>query len=329
MAIDPYPGAPGDKAGDWRPVASPETVRIRAEVLRRIRAFFDERSVLEVETPVLCKYGIAEPHILAIRAMPAGGGYRYLPPSPEPAMKRLLCAGLGPIYQIARVFRDGERGRLHNPEFTLIEWYRPGFDQHALMDEVEALLSVFCDTGPLERVSYGRAFEDAIGIDPHTADVEALAASARRLGITITAEGLDRAGSLDLLLGHALAPRLGHERPCFLYDFPAPQAGFARLRAGTPPVAERFELFVRGVEIANGCRELCDAEEQRRRIAVETARRRALGLPLIPCDDLFLQALETGMPDCAGCALGLDRLLMVLTGAAAIDEVLAFPFDRA
>ncbi len=317
---------------DWRPGASLETLRVRAEVLGRIRAFFAERSVLEVETPILCRAGLAEPHILSPHARLVDGGRRYLPPSPEPAMKRLLCAGSGPIYQIARVFRDGERGRSHNPEFTLLEWYRPGFDQHALMDEVEALVSRFLDPGffdaeSFDRVSYGPAFEDAIGLDPHTADPEALGARARDL--VAGAERLDPGSHLDVLLSHVLAPRLGHERPCFLFDFPEPQSAFARLRPGTPPVAERFELFVRGMEIANGCHELSDPAEQRRRLVREEARRRALGISLPPRDDRFLAALASGLPDCAGCALGLDRLVMVLTGAAAIEEVLAFPFDRA
>ena len=158
-------------------------------------------------------------------------------------MKRLLCAGSGPIYQIARVFRDGEEGRLHNPEFTLIEWYRPGFDHHALMDEVEALVSTLLGSEPFERICYGRAFEDALGIDPHTADLEALAACARGLGLVVAAEGLDRGAYLDFLVSNTVTPRLGHEQPCFLFDFPEPQAAFARVRAGSPPVSERFEAF--------------------------------------------------------------------------------------
>ena len=314
---------------DWRPSASLETLRIRAEVLARVRAFFAERSVLEVETPMLCRGGLGEPHILALRTTLTGGRRRYLPPSPEPAMKRLLCAGSGPIYQIARVFRDGEEGRLHNPEFTLIEWYRPGFDHHALMDEVEALVSALLGSEPFERIRYGRAFEDALGIDPHTADLEALAACARGLGLVVAAEGLDSGAYLDFLLSHAVTPRLGHEQPCFLFDFPEPQAAFARVRAGSPPVSERFELFIRGIEIANGCRELGDGAEQRRRLLREEARRRALDLPTVPLDERFLAALESGLPNCAGCALGLDRLVMIATGAGTIQEVLAFPPDRA
>ncbi|MGH8566743.1 MAG: EF-P lysine aminoacylase EpmA [Gammaproteobacteria bacterium] len=315
--------------GEWRPTASLETLRIRAAILARVRAFFAGCSVLEVETPMLCRGGLGEPHILALRITLAGGRHRYLPPSPEPAMKRLLCAGSGPIYQIARVFRDGEEGRLHNPEFTLIEWYRPGFDHHALMDEVEALVSALLGSEPFERIRYGRAFEDALGLDPHAAGVGALAACARGLGLVVAAEGLDRGTYLDFLLSHAVTPRLGHDRPCFLFDFPEPQAAFARVRVGTPPVAERFELFIQGIEIANGCRELGDGAEQRRRLLREEARRRALGLPTVPLDEPFLAALESGLPDCAGCALGLDRLLMVATGVGAIQEVLAFPPDRA
>ncbi len=314
-------------AEDWRPSASLATLRVRAEVLARVRAFFAGRSVLEVETPMLCRGGLGEPHIQALHTTLTGARRRYLPPSPEAAMKRLLCAGSGPIYQITRVFRDGEEGRLHNPEFTLIEWYRPGFDHHALMDEVEVLVSVLLGSEPFERIRYGRAFEDTLGIDPHAADAETLAACARGLGLA--AEGLDRGATLDFLLSHGLTPRLGHDRPCLLFDFPEPQAAFARVRVGTPPVAERFELVIRGIEIANGCRELGDGAEQRRRLLREGARRRALDLPAVPLDNLLLAALESGMPECAGCALGLDRLLMVATGAGSIEEVLAFPPDRA
>lgn len=289
--------------------------------------------MLEVETPVLAHCPATDPHIHSLHAHCAGPGVPagemlYLQTSPEFAMKRLLCAGAGAIYQIARVFRDDERGRLHNPEFTLLEWYRPGFDHHALMDEVAALVCAVLDLpATAERLSYAEVFRLHLGLDPHAATSEALAACACDHGLDVAA--LDRDGRLDLLLSHLIQPRLGIERPLFIYDYPASQAALARLRGDDPVVGERFELYVSGIELANGYHELGDADEQRARFAQDNDRRRALGLPMLPLDERLLAALAHGLPACAGVALGLDRLVMLAAGVRDIDEVMAFTTVRA
>jgi lysyl-tRNA synthetase class 2 len=306
-------------------------LRLRAELLARIRAFFAARSILEVETPTLSSTGVCDPHLhsLTTRLSLTPHAF-YLHTSPEFAMKRLLAAGIGPIYQIARVFRDGERGRLHNPEFTLIEWYRPGVDHHALMDEIEALLSLLLGTSVCARTSYREAFLQHAGLDPHSAGIHELREHARRLGLNFpeTAETHPN-DYLDLILSHCVAPHLGIERPTFVYHFPESQAALARVRPGTPPLAERFELFIHGMEIANGFHELTDAAEQRRRFEMEQERRRGMGLPVIPMDERLLAALAHGLPPCAGVALGFDRLMMIRAGVEDIAEVLAFPVERA
>ncbi len=306
---------------------------MRADILARIRVFFAARGVLEVETPVLAHYPATDPQIHSLYARCAGPGVPagetlYLQTSPEFAMKRLLCAGAGPIYQIARVFRDGERGRMHNPEFTLLEWYRPGFDHHALMDEVAELVCAVLDLSAVsERLSYAEVFRIHLGLDPHAAPTAELAACARAHGLD--APALDRDGWLDLLLSHLIQPRLGGERPLFLYDYPASQAALARLRGDDPVVGERFELYLHGIELANGYHELGDAGEQRARFAQDNERRRAAGLPALPLDERLLAALAHGLPACAGVALGLDRLLMLAAGVRDIDEVMAFTTPRA
>lgn len=241
-------------------------------------------------------------------------------------MKRLLAAGSGPIYQLCRVYRGEESGRLHNPEFTLLEWYRPGLDHHALMDEVADLLR---DLGvpPPGRVTYGEVFAERVGLDPHSADIDCLVRRAAALGFL--SEPADPAVLLDFLFSELVAPGLGQGGAMFVHDYPLHQAALARVRPGNPPVAERFELFMNGMEIANGFHELADAAEQQRRFEQDNQRRRAAGLPAMPLDEHLLAALAHGLPDCAGVAVGVDRLLMALTGAARIDDVLAFPFDRA
>jgi lysyl-tRNA synthetase class 2 len=250
-------------------------------------------------------------------------------------MKRLLAAGSGSIYQICKVFRGGELGRLHNPEFTLLEWYRLGFDHHNLMDEVEALvrecLPSSTRAGPARRMRYREAFESWAGVDPFSASPEALARCLERHGIgaTVGLECSDRDAWLDLILTQIVEPRLQDEGWVFLYDYPPSQASLARVRAGNPPVAERFELYVDGIELANGFHELGDATEQRRRFEADLAQRRDRGLPVPPKDECLLAALEHGLPDCAGVALGVDRLVMVAAGAGALRDVMAFPIERA
>ncbi len=323
--------ASGSDGSDWRPGAAIEALRARAAILARIRAFFAARGVLEVETPVLAAATVTEPQLQSFETRYTGpGGARrlYLQTSPEYAMKRLLAAGSGPIWQLARVFRDGEAGRLHNPEFTLLEWYRPGFDHHALMDEVEALVAELLGLpAGFERIPYAELFRRSLDLDPFHAELRELQACARQRGID--APPLDsRDGWLDLLLTHLIEPGLGVARPVFVHDYPPSQAALARVRPAEPLVAERFELYIDGIELANGYHELGDAAEQRARFARDREYRRAAGLPDVPADERLLAALAHGLPSCAGVALGLDRLVMLAVGARSLDEVLAFSLDR-
>ena len=321
----------------WRPSASLETLRARAELLAKIRDFFRQAGVLEVETPACSRFGVTDPAIESFTTRYTGpgaarGADRYLQTSPEFPMKRLLAAGSGPIYQLCKVFRNGERGRLHNPEFTLLEWYRPGFDHHALMDEMSLLLQSLSPQ-PLteERLSYAEAFQRYLQVDPHIASAKQLRSYAIEQGIA-GAEGLSLEGRdawLDLLLTHCIEPHLGVDGICFLYDYPASQAALSRIRPGEPPVAERFELYMGGVELANGFHELTDGDEQRERFQQDNRRRRSQGLPEVPMDEYLLTALAAGMPRCAGVALGVDRLLMVLQKIPRIQAAMAFSEEHA
>jgi len=248
-------------------------------------------------------------------------------------MKRLLCAGSGPIYQIARVFRLEESGRHHNPEFTMLEWYRPGYDHHALMDEVEALLRALVPALPhaaFGRLSYRDAFLRHLGLDPFRSSTDAIAAALQSCGHEPS--GMDATDTdlwLDLAMSLVIGPRLGRDQPCFLYDFPASQAALSWIRPGEPPLAERFELFWNGIELANGFHELGDAAEQRARFEADRAWRAGRERVVPPHDQHLIDALAAGLPPCAGVALGLDRLLMLALGKSRLAEVLAFDSDRA
>jgi len=320
---------------DWRPTASLDALRLRAEILAKIRAFFVEREVLEVETPVLASAPVTDLHIEALSCRytgPGADGGRdlFLQTSPEFAMKRLLAAGSGPIYEICKAFRNGEAGSIHNPEFTILEWYRPGWDHHELMDEIDELLGSILGTDAAERLTFAEAFDRLAVTDVLQASAAELGSRARDL---ISGDqpdlGDDRNGWLDLLLSQALEPRLGHGRPSFIYDWPADRAALARVRPGDPPLAERFEVYVEGIELANGYHELIDPAEQRRRFETDLEARRRAGLPEPPIDERLLGALEHGLPNCAGVALGVDRLVMLAAGTRNISDVLAFPIDRA
>ncbi len=322
-------------SSDWRPSAPRAALEARADLYALIRRFFAERGVLEVETPIASRAAATDPALgsLATRwSGPGGGGPLYLQTSPELPMKRLLAAGCGPIYQICKVFRDGERGRLHHPEFSLLEWYRPGWDHGALMDEVAELVRAALGSPglPVERVAYRDLFLGHLGIDPWGASAASLRQAAVGLEIpSAPVLDLDRDGWLDLLLTHRIQDRLGRGRLSFVTDYPPSQAALARVRPGPPAVAERFELYLEGVELANGFQELTDPDVQRGRFRDDLALRRACGLPEVPPDLAFLAALDSGMPEGAGVALGLDRLLMARLGADHIDAVLAFPVERA
>jgi elongation factor P--(R)-beta-lysine ligase len=305
---------------------------MRARLLARVREFFSARGLLEVETPQLSAAAATDLHLESLVASSAGGRPAgWLHTSPEFPMKRLLAAGAGDIWQIARVFRGGESGRRHNPEFTLLEWYRVGWDAAALMTEVEALLRDLCGPGlgAAERLSYRDAFTRHAGFDPFRATAADIADILERRGVPVPRDGDDRAACLDLALTTLVEPAFDPVRPTFVYDFPADQAALARIRPGDPPVAERFELFLGGMELANGFHELTDAREQAARFSADLAARRARELAEPPEDRRLLAAMSAGLPDCAGVALGFDRLVMVIAGAAHIDEVLAFPRARA
>lgn len=324
---------------DWRPSCGMPALRKRARLLQEIRGFFASRDVLEVDTPVLSIAGASDPQLMSFVTRYSGpgaarGSELFLHTSPEYPMKRLLAAGSGSIYQIAKVFRNGEAGRQHNPEFTLLEWYRTGFDHHRLMDEVADLVTKSLPNRTLaasERMTYGETFLRYLNIDINAATVRELADCAASLGVSAPpGMALDDPDPwLDLLLTHCVQPQLGAARLTFVYDYPVSQAALAQVRTGTLPVAERFELYVDGIELANGFHELSDADEQRRRFLRDNELRRAHELPAIPLDERFLGALEAGLPECAGVAMGLDRLLMLAAGANSLAEVLAFPIDRA
>ena len=289
--------------------------------------------MLEVETPALSAAAASDPQIESLTTQVAGiSRPLFLSSSPEFPMKRLLAAGSGDIYQVCKVFRDAERGRWHNPEFTMIEWYRLGFDDAALMTEVEALVSEMLaphrQLAAAERLSYSDALRRHAGVDAHTSSVAALARAAEEHGIACRAQ-LDRDARLDLLMGMVVGPRLGRERPCFICDYPAAQASLARLKPGPPASAARFELYLDGVELANGFHELADGREQRARFERDLALRRAGGQVQPPVDERLLEALESGLPECAGVALGFDRLVAVALGKDRLSEAMAFTIDNA
>lgn len=333
--------SPGE---DWRPSASAERLRHRAALLRQVRAFFAARAVTEVDTPLVVQAPVSDVHIhsATVRLAAAPDAAAVAPPlflhtSPEYAMKRLLAAGSGDIYQVCHVVRGAESGRLHNPEFTLIEWYRIGFPLGELMDEVEALVRELLGSAAppsSERISYREAFLRELQLDPLVAAESALARAAQPLALSGTdgaqaaPEDFSRDGWLELLMGAMVGPRLGRDALTFVHSYPASQAALARLDPQDARVAQRFELYCAGIELANGFHELASASEQRTRFEADNAERRRLGLPVFPLDERLLAALPA-LPDCVGVALGFDRTLMLASGAAHIEEVLAFPTGRA
>jgi lysyl-tRNA synthetase class 2 len=314
----------------WRPGADISSLRARAGLLGSLRRFFASRNILEVETPLLCSSGITDPSIEPF-LVPRGEAIerpRFLQTSPEYAMKRLLAAYGEPMFQITRAFRDGEAGSRHNPEFSLLEWYRPGFDHHQLMQEVADLVRCCLGERPLQTYSYRQLFVERLRVDPFTATAVDLETVAREHLDPGNLSG-DRDLWLDLLMSHVLQPQLGGGAICCVYDYPASQAALARIvPAGDVLVGQRFEVYVDGMELANGYCELTDASEQRARFARDNALRRERGQPERPLDELLLAALAHGLPDCSGVALGIDRLLLLATGATDIRAVLAFDWER-
>jgi lysyl-tRNA synthetase class 2 len=318
---------------DWQPGASLLALRRRADLYADIRAFFAARSVLEVETPALSAAAVTDRHIESLRTQAMiDGPTLYLHTSPEFPMKRLLAAGSGDIWQLCKVFRAGEAGRRHNPEFSMLEWYRLGYDHHHLMDEVAELLAELDPTTaqPPTRLSYAEAIADYAGLDVVSASAAEIRQCIADNGVALP-EGLgdDRDLWLDLLMSTVIAPRFPPDAYTFLHDYPASQAALSRIVPGEPPVAARFEVFRGELELANGFWELADAHEQRARFEAEQDLRRAAGQVVPPLDERLIGALHHGLPDCAGVALGVDRLLMLLLGTNDIRDVLAFSLERA
>lgn len=323
----------------WHPSAALTTLRLRASLLGIIRSFFAERDVLEVDTPALSKASVSDPNLHSFITHYQGPGQAhgqalYLQTSPEFPMKRLLAAGSGSIYQISKVFRNGENGRYHNPEFTLLEWYRVGFDHYQLMKEVEALINACLSNKmtlqPSQRWSYRQIFLHYLNIDPLTASIAELRHCCLNQNITLydAIPEHDTDPWLDLLLSHCIEPQLDRNRLCFIYDYPASQAALARLKPNDPELAERFEVYLNGIELANGFHELNDPEEQRQRFENDNRARQEQGLPCIPIDQNLLAALSS-LPDCAGVALGLDRLLLIASSQTNLSDTLSFSFERA
>ena len=315
----------------WQPNASLEILRARAKLLTRIRHFFSEREVLEVETPLLAHSTASDIHIQSWRAshgLIPNPSPMYLQTSPEFAMKHLLCSGSGSIYQIGKAFRVDESSKCHNPEFTMLEWYRLDFSLADLMQEVEQLVCGVANISSIPRYTYREIFQTHLKFDPHTVDTAELRKVTLQQ-IELVASELQRTDYLQLLLSQVIEPAIPGS--WFIYDYPEQQAALAQIEVdqyGTR-VARRFELFCEGMEIANGYQELTDPIEQRRRFESDLRYREKNQLEVYPIDERLLQALEAGLPKCAGVALGVDRLLMMATKANRIDEVISFTIDKA
>lgn len=329
---------------DFRPTTTLDVLRLRAKLLAFTRRFFDEAGYFEVDTPILSHERVIDPNIEPFVVPWSASERLFLQTSPEFAMKRLLASGADAIYQLGKVFRYGELGRLHNPEFTMLEWYRVGDTHHEQMDFVEKFVTAFASevgrqsasspqlsaliTQPFERLTYDQAFERHAGskvLSRPTHEIEALA---RRLGVSAPESLLpeDRDGWLNLLLAERVEPHLGHDRPTFVFDYPASQAALARVRGeGQTAVAERFELYVHGIELCNGYHELTDAAALRARIRHDASATEKF----IPEPVRLLAAMESGLPASSGVALGFDRLLMLSLGHDSVRQVIPFPLEIA
>jgi len=299
------------------------SIHLRAKTLAKIRNFFATRNVIEVETPLLSHATNPAPHLNSFCL-----DNLYLQTSPEFAMKRLLAAGSGDIYQICKAFRESEIGRLHNPEFTILEWYRVGFDHHKLMDEMNEFLKITINATESKRFTYREIFAEFLKINPHESNIAQLKTVAQNNNLSVSVLSDDYDMWLQLLFTHLIEPKLGQESPVFIYDFPVSQAMLAKVRTEKPPVASRFEVYFKGIELANGFHELSDATEQRKRFLRDLAERQKLNLPPIPLDENFLLALPN-LPDCSGVALGIDRLLLLVANIASLNEILCYPFFEA
>ena len=318
----------------WQPSASINTLRQRAHIIAQVRDFFYQRDVFEVETPAMSQATVTDVHLHTFNTTFVGPGAAdgmalYLQTSPEFHMKRLLCAGSGAIYQMCKSFRNEESGRYHNPEFTMLEWYRPGFDHFDLMAEMDLLLQSVLKTQPSDTMSYQQVFLQHLKIDPLTADIELLRQSAMSYDLgDFVAHEQNKDTLLQLLFCFKIEPKIGQERPMMIYDFPASQAALAQISPQDSRVAERFEVYYRGIELANGFHELADGSEQLARFEQDNQQRIAEGLAAQPIDHNLIDALGAGLPDCAGVALGIDRLIMLALNKKRIDQVIAFDVQR-
>lgn len=318
---------------NWQPSASIENLLARAKIIAEIRRFFTDRGLLEVETPVLSEFGVTDVHLSTFNTTfisPTAEKSKalWLSTSPEYHMKRLLAAGSGPIFQLCHVFRNEEAGQCHNPEFTMLEWYRPHFDMYRLINEVDDLLQQILDCKPTESLSYQFVFQEYVGLDPLSAEKAKLVAKAKQYYLQ-QAEQEDRDTLLQFLFSTVVEPNIGKENPVAVYHFPATQAALAQISSEDHRVAERFEFYYKGLELANGFHELTDVNEQLHRFEQDNVQRQKMGLPQRQIDKRLLGALQAGVPNCSGIALGVDRLLMIALGANAIHEVMAFGIENA
>ena len=310
----------------WQPNCGIDTARARARLRQRARRFFEQRNVLEVNTPALTEATVTDPSIESMAAE-ASGRKLFLHTSPEYHMKRLLAAGYPDCYQVCRVFRDGEAGRNHLPEFTMIEWYRHGFDLADIIEETATLVAALVESirpGELLTLDYRDAFRAALGVDPMTASIGQLADALDADGGLRRVLGDDRDAWLDLAMAGRVAASFPEDRLTAIYHYPASQAALAQLSPDDPAVAERFELYLGEFELANGFVELVDAEIQRQRFEADRKKRAATGLPVHDMDTRLLAALDAGLPPCAGVALGLDRLVMIDQGLEDIRDTVTF-----
>ncbi|MES2203944.1 MAG: elongation factor P--(R)-beta-lysine ligase [Pseudomonadota bacterium] len=309
----------------WQPSATIDALKNRAEILRTLRDFFYQRHITEVETPLLCKAGTTDVYLDSM-TVTSNQKTRYLQTSPEFAMKRLLAAGIGDCYQICKAFRCDEAGQYHNPEFTMLEWYRLSFNHHQLMNDMDDLLQLILKCQPAKRISYQQLFLDYLNIDPHLASVEDLKKISPELCSVLNETTDTKDDYLMLLLSHLIEPKIGFDRPCFIYDYPASQAALSKVRENK--FAERFEVYVNGIELANGFHELQSAQEQLERFQKDNKKRRELNKPEVPIDDHLIAALENGLPACAGVALGIDRLIMLAQKKENLYDILSFGFHN-
>ena len=322
----------------WQPSASINNLLKRAKIVSQVRQFFADRCILEVETPTLSQYAVTDVHLSSFDSMffkpgefePSEGQKMTLITSPEYHMKRLLAAGSGPIYQICKSFRNHEEvSRIHNPEFTMLEWYRIQFDMMQMINEVDDLLQFILDCEPAERISYQKAFQRHLNIDPLEADHQTLINAANQLDMGIKTDDYDRDSLLQCLFTLGVEPHIGQDKPIAVFNFPASQAALAAISQEDHRVASRFEFYYKGVELANGFKELTNAQEQKLRFEQNNQDRIKLNLPQQNIDIELLAAMEAGLPDCAGVAIGLDRLIMLALDAQSLADVVSFTFDRA